>query len=217
MDDLKIINGNLCPSPESQCALQCANGNCISAKKICNFIKDCAGGEDELACGNSNVTFEMGTSNWNDTSGSSLLKWSRKSNGIGSEPLTDHTLGTPSGFFMLLSASSNGTSEKNAQFTSPMMRDSSSSCQMKFWYQINGKNAGAIDVYINIGLQKSRALRIDKETYNQWVLATVNIGRYISDFQIFVEGYRNPKSSGAIAFDDIDFKSKFRKKNEKKF
>lgn len=208
MDDLKILSGNLCPSPESQCAFQCPDGKCLAERKICNFVQDCSGGEDELECGNNKVDFELGTNNWNDTSGSSMLKWDRKNNGIGNEPLTDHTLGTSSGFFMLLGSNSNGTSEKSAQFSSPMMRDSSSSCQMKFWYQINGKNAGGIEVYIRVGSQKSKALRVDKQTYNQWNQAIVNIGRYLSDFQILTEGYRNPRTTGSVAFDDIDFISK---------
>lgn len=215
IDDLKISNDILCPSPESQCAFKCPNGDCVARKKICNFVKDCANGEDELDCGNSKVTFEMGTSNWNDTSGSSMLKWSRKNNGIGNEPLTDHTLGTSSGYYMILASSSNGTSGKNAQFSSPIMRDSSSNCQMKFWYQINGKNAGGIEVYINVGFQKSRALRLDKETYNLWVQATVNIGRYMSEFQIMTEGYGNPGATGSLAFDDIDFNSNLFKKIKK--
>jgi hypothetical protein len=59
LDDLFMINGELCPSPNITCAFKCQiNDQCVSEKQLCNFINDCPDGEDEIQCGYSGITFE---------------------------------------------------------------------------------------------------------------------------------------------------------------
>jgi hypothetical protein len=139
LDDFKIINGQLCPPPEDLCSFRCPEGTCVPKQKLCNFIADCAGGEDEIGCGYANVTFENDLSDWNDMSEQASSRWVRGNNGDGGNkgPLVDHSTGTSSGFFIYLDK--NNGSETRAQFKSPIMRNSFTNCQIRFWYQINGR------------------------------------------------------------------------------
>ncbi len=119
----------------------------------------------------------------------------------------DHTLGTTSGDYAYVDFNYLADLEKNALFTSPVLRDSSTVCQMNFWYNIRGKKIGAIEVFTNVGSQKSRILKLDQETSNQWKLAKSYIGRFRNAFYITIEGYKNYNEFGYLAIDDIDFKS----------
>jgi hypothetical protein len=59
LDDLYILNGELCPSPNTTCSFKCqVNNQCVSEKQLCNFINDCPDGEDENQCGYRGITFE---------------------------------------------------------------------------------------------------------------------------------------------------------------
>jgi hypothetical protein len=73
---------------------------------------------------------------------------------------------------------------------------------------LTGKNIGMLDVYLNIGSQRSRAFRLQDQTYTQWSLATINIGRYAAPFSISFEGFKSDKVNGHLAIDDISFLSK---------
>ena len=45
-----------------------------------------------------------------------------------------------------------------------------------------GKNIGTIQVYSNVGSQRSRILKLDSETYDQWKSANAYIGRIKNSF-----------------------------------
>ncbi len=84
LDDLKMLNGELCPPAESSCAFKCSqNDQCVPEKSLCNFINDCPDGEDELKCGYKNITFENDDyGNWTiDYDG--LYTWQLGSDGDG--------------------------------------------------------------------------------------------------------------------------------------
>ncbi|CAF0808194.1 unnamed protein product, partial [Brachionus calyciflorus] len=207
VDDLKLTNG-LCLSIDSQCAYKCpTNDQCIPLPKVCNFVMDCPNGEDEKQCGYNNINFENDTGKWIQ-SDDGLFKWSRLNNGLltGLGPSVDHTNQSSSGYFLYLE-SNRGATNNNAKFTSPILKDSFSFCTMTFWYQINGKDVGAIEVYANLGGQKSRLLRLSDETNNLWKLGNTYIGRYRSDFSIEIEGSRTFSVNGYLTIDDIEFKS----------
>jgi hypothetical protein len=203
LDDIKITN-ELCPSTE--CVFTCSNGTCLTSTQVCNFVNDCLNGEEEIKCGY-NETFENDSSGWNETS-NGLFKWKRGSNVIGNGPAVDHTSGLTSGYYIYVD-SNVGTSNSNSRYSSPILRDSWSTCQTTFWYQIMGNNIGAIEIYLNVGFQQSRIFKITNPTNNQWIQATVNIGRYRTDFSLDITAYRSFKVNGFIAVDDIEFKSNY--------
>ncbi len=132
LDDIKITN-ELCPSTE--CVYQCSDGTCLTAQKVCNFVNDCPDGDEEVKCGY-NTTLENGTNGWNETS-NGLFKWYRGANVLSSGPAVDHSTGLSTGYYIYVD-SNLGTSNMNARFSSPLLRDSWSTCQATFWYQING-------------------------------------------------------------------------------
>lgn len=209
IDDLKIINGRLCSGPGELCAFKCPNDEtCLPREKVCNFVNDCLGGEDEAACGYQNTTFENDLNNWsinNDT----LSKWMRSRNGNDGDlgPSVDHTTETNNGYFIHLAKNSNSMSSENAVFQSPVMRNTFTACQMRFWYQINGRGVGKIDTYINIGEEKSLALRLTDQTYTNWYEAIVNIGIYKTGFSLSIEANRSYSVIGNIAIDDVSFRN----------
>ncbi len=138
VDDLKFSD-NICPTPPSECAFKCSNSTCLPDTKVCNFIDDCSGGEEELKCGY-NTTFENDMGGWLEIS-DGTFKWVRSQGGnplANSGASFDHTIGTPGGYFLYVETA-NGTTENLAQLKSPVLRDSSSSCQLKFWYYLNGE------------------------------------------------------------------------------
>lgn len=202
LDDIAINNGEIC---QDLCPFTCQNGTCLTQDKVCNFVNDCLMGEEEQNCGYNITDFETGLNNWNETS-NGLYKWIRDYNEIPNGPATDHTTGLTSGYYIYV-ASYSGTSNTNSRFSSPVLRDSWSTCRVTFWYQINGNSIGAIEVYLNVGSQRSRIARITTETNNQWVQATINLGRYRSAFSLDIEAFRSFKITGNIAVDDIEFKS----------
>ena len=206
LDDLKISEG-LCPSIDMQCAFNCSNGQCLPSSKVCNFVYDCPNGEEELWCGYDQIDFESGLGKWMQ-SNNGLFKWSRLNPGLvnGFGPSIDHTNQSTSGYFLLLEPST-GLRNINAQLKSPILKDSYSVCEMNFWYQISGQNFGEIEVFSDVGSQRSRFLRIQEETFNLWKLARVYIGRYRSDFTIDIEGFKTSATNGYLAIDDIQFKS----------
>lgn len=97
LDDIVVSNNTVCKTPDESCTFTCKNGQCLSADKVCNFVADCAVGEEEEACGYNHVTFENDTKGWTaEVDG--LLKWQRKQSGLDVyEPDRDHTIGTNEG------------------------------------------------------------------------------------------------------------------------
>lgn len=209
IDDLKITNGRECPGQDELCAFKCPDDKCIPEAKVCDFISDCLGGEDEAACGYQNSTFENDLNNWS-TNNNTLSKWVRTRNGNDGDlgPSVDHTTETSNGYYIhLVKNSQQDVLSENAIFRSPVMRNTFSACQMRFWYQINSGGIGRIDTYVNIGQQKSLALRLTEQTYNQWYEAIVNVGTYKSGFFLSIEANRSYAIVGNIAVDDVSFRN----------
>ena len=78
VDDLKFNEG-ICQPPPNDCAFKCTNSTCISETKYCNFVNDCNGGEEEVACGY-NTNFENDTGGWMEIS-DGAFKWIRSKGG----------------------------------------------------------------------------------------------------------------------------------------
>ena len=48
---------------------------------------------------------------------------------------------------------SNGKKSDTAHWTSPILRDSSASCDISFWYNMNGRDIGKLGVYLKVSTQ----------------------------------------------------------------
>jgi hypothetical protein len=91
LDEIKIIdNLDLCKPKvnASECVFTCKNKTCLTQDKVCNFIKDCEAGEEEINCGYDNITFEDGYKNWTEISSGSYV-WNR-TRSVDLSPLTSY-------------------------------------------------------------------------------------------------------------------------------
>lgn len=116
-------------------------------------------------------------------------------------------MGSTSGSYLLL-ASGSGQTERNAQFTSPLLKNSFTLCEFSFWYQINGKIDGVIEIYSIVGAQKSKLYEVKQQTYNDWIKVIVNVDRNPSSFYVTIEGFKSLSKTGYIAIDDLNFTRK---------
>lgn len=213
IDDISMLD-NSCstiPSatPPSSCAYKCSNGGqCISSSKLCDFVKDCADGGDELRCGY-DCTFENGqTCRWTSSSQSSFT-WKRFKGATpdsNTGPSTDHTTLGPNGYYMYVDAT-NGKFYSHAYFTSPILKQSASTCQMSFWYHMYGTGIGTLYVYFKTtgSSTKTRLWNLSGNRGNVWNHGIVRIGRVDTNFQMIIDARRSYSTSGDIAIDDIQF------------
>ena len=209
LDDIVLTNDvNECRALLPDCAFKCKNGTCLNENKICNFINDCEDGEEESQCGTSITSFENDFNSWNTTKDSEDI-WKRSNYdqlGLNNGPKVDNTFKNSSGYYLSLNKNNILTSDRsNAQFSSPILIDSSSACKMIFYYQIEGKNKGQINIYNLMNYHKLLLTSVSLATNSQWIRKEVVIGRYRSKFQIIIEGLQTLKVSGYLAIDDVEF------------
>ena len=168
---------------------------------MCDFIVDCANGEDEQLCGN--CTFDESTNSlcgWKDSSNGSLT-W-QLGNGTMNEnnlPSVDHTTYRPSGHFIYLTANS----EWDARLISPVFHEASSTCLFEFWYFQTGLSGGQLDVtLLSEGVIVGVLQSFPFETITNWTKHTLEIGRVDFPFQLSFDT-RKSTSFSCLAIDDI--------------
>ena len=208
IDDIVMRPGTCSGSPlttPSSCVYQC-NGKCIPSNKICDFTIDCpADQRDEKSCGYS-CTFEDNTCKWNNVNNGTFI-WQKNSGATPTSntgPSIDHTTLGSTGHYMYVDAS-NGFVFNTAQYQSPLLQQSSSSCQMVFYYHMNGAGIGELRVYSQIGTRKTQLYYLNGNQGNSWKKAVIPIGRIRSQFKMLISARRYYSSLGDIAIDDISF------------
>lgn len=214
IDDISVIDSSCAAIPPtttaSSCAYTCTGGNrqCISSDKLCDFNQDCSDGGDEAQCGYS-CTFENGqTCKWTNSSKTSFtwLKFRGATPDSNTGPSTDHTTNGPNGYYMYVD-SSNGGFYNHAYFTSPMLKQAASTCQMSFWYHMYGTGIGNLYVYSKTSgsSTNTRLWNLAGNQGNRWNQAIVRIGRIDTNFQMIIDARRSFSTQGDIAIDDIQF------------
>ena len=134
------------------------------------------------------------------------FRWMRSSNGTHG-PSLDHTLNSEKGNFLSL-VSNRAYSTAPARFFSPILRQSSATCQLRFWYSFNGGSfaqPGYLDVvlYMN-GMKKATVAKFTLQTnVDGWLSQTVQVGRIANDFKMVFEGRKMQKYGGYLAIDDV--------------
>ncbi|CAF4185562.1 unnamed protein product, partial [Rotaria sp. Silwood2] len=208
IDDLSTRSANCLSTTPPQNMYKCLDGTLIPKLKVCDFIVDCKGGDDENSCGN--CTFE-GTTNslcgWTDVSKGSLM-WKRGSNGttIGANqrPPIDHTTYRASGNYMY-ATSGNGTMPNSpARLITPVLREASSACAIEFWIYLRSTALNQLNVKLLTGNQIERATlqRFQFQQTTNWTKVNIHIGRVDVPFQIALDSQRTI-SFGWVAVDDI--------------
>ncbi|XP_061173555.1 MAM and LDL-receptor class A domain-containing protein 2-like [Saccostrea echinata] len=209
IDDISVTSGHCTtPTVNPTCPFRCSNGQCLkSINNVCDFNSDCPNGEDESNCG-FNCDFEQNhpTCKWNSTS--SGFQWMTSSGSSSSQntnkPSTDHTTLGPNGNYMYVAPKA-GVYRRLADLTSPVIGQSSSTCQLSFWYHMRGRQILRVYLKELSGFTRTQIFYLYGDQGNVWKQAIVPIGRVHSRFQIIISGQRTYSGVGDIAVDDINF------------
>lgn len=223
--DQVIIDPGQCTNETlPDCVVTCDSGNtCIHETHMCNFIQECADGEDERLCGY-NCTFEeTGIEHcmWSNAGPNDEVQlWvllSGDHNDTNGPPL-DHTFLTPSGHYMALVPGVGGQVEgdTSAIMQSPYMYNSASYCIMTFWYVLYGRpdnisstSIGSLSVMAQFSDISVELLTLKGSQGDEWRYAVAYVGRIFEKFTLQFKGDRNLDMSGYIAVDDIKLDSCF--------
>lgn len=126
---------------------------------------------------------------------------------------------------------SNGKKADVARYTSPILRQSSGTCRMSFWYHMNGRDVGKFGVFLKVcnkgykvvshlslgpvssvclcllqvGTRRYPVYLNDRSQGNAWKKSIIDIGRISTEFQVEFEATRSFSYSGDIAIDDVSF------------
>ncbi|CAF3769976.1 unnamed protein product, partial [Adineta steineri] len=207
IDDISQKVGNCLTTTPPPNMYRCLDGTTIPKTKVCDFIVDCKGGDDERLCGN--CTFDA-TSNplcgWSDVSKGTIM-WKRGSNetlvGAGQGPPFDHTSYKPEGNYVYLTSSNGTTPGAPARFITPVLREASTTCLLEFWVYLTGTSLNQLTVMLLTGNQIERATlqRFEYKSMTNWTKVNIEIGRVDTPFQIAMDSKRT-SSFGWVAFDD---------------
>ncbi|CAF4203919.1 unnamed protein product, partial [Rotaria sordida] len=201
LDDFEFINGS-CPSLPNNCSIQCDTSTdlrqCIPTNQICDFNRDCLNGDDERLCGY-DCTFESDQCNYTDSS-VGVYKWRRQRAGL-SVPSMDHTTLSANGYYMIVSTN-NGTSDERARLLSPLFQQSSSTCELTFFYHMPGININPLEILLLQGSQRSRIRLIQGTQTDHWYQAIVKIGRLYRPFRVDFDASKTTTLTN-IVIDDI--------------
>ncbi|XP_036360425.1 MAM and LDL-receptor class A domain-containing protein 1-like isoform X2 [Octopus sinensis] len=200
IDDVMLMKG-LCPNEQEE-KFTCKSGQKISKEKVCDFIFDCPDYDDEDNCGS--CSFEDDMCTWTDISHGSF-EWVRGRNGNNiteSGPSIDHTMGTANGWFAYIH-SSNGTRTRYASLENRVIQQTSSTCELNFWYYISSTSfANNINVVLHESDITTSLIRYASRS-NVWQQATVAIGKVSRPFRLMFYGTRSLSGRSDVAIDDI--------------
>jgi hypothetical protein len=99
----------------------------------------------------------------------------------------------------------NGTIDERAHLISPSLQQSSSTCELTFYYHMSGINVGRLEVLLIEGSEKSRLWSIEGTQSNRWNKAIVQIGRLYRPFQIRFDARKTATTLADITIDDIQW------------
>ncbi|XP_035268745.1 MAM and LDL-receptor class A domain-containing protein 1 isoform X1 [Anguilla anguilla] len=205
---------NSCSEGELVCDV---TGDCVDRQKSCDFRHDCSAGTDELYCVNEVCDFEGGnTCGWSQSWPSTVrsihsfswLSGQGKSIHHGEEfhrPATDHTHGTPEGWYMYAD-SSNGGYGHITDLLTPVISATGPRCTLVFWYHMSGFTVGTLQV---LGKFENVTHELWSQTGSQgsrWKRGEVFLG-IRHNFQMILRAKRGISYMGDVVLDDVSFQN----------
>lgn len=208
-DDFTMYNGP-CPTgiatqAPNPCAMRCtSNRQCIPSNKVCDYIRNCPDGSDEINCGG--CTFEGGLCKYTLNSGSEQWLRGRYGTPRGNVlPQIDHTTRTTTGWYMFV-APATGSNFGFAKLNSALLQPTGATCEVRFWYfsYSNTTSTSDLDVYFIEGpIAKTRILRLRNVNNYKWQQGIAYLGRRVERYRLSFEGSLAFRSRSSLALDDI--------------
>jgi hypothetical protein len=109
----------------------CKDGNVIPADKVCNFIQDCADGDDEQVC--ADCSFESSTCQYKDESYGELAWYRTQAQQSQNGPTIDHTTQTTQGYYMYVQTSKGVDYAFATLSLNQDLKPCASSCEIEFF------------------------------------------------------------------------------------
>lgn len=213
IDDISFQNCGL-PPIQATCGanqFQCTRGSCVDNNRLCDFTNDCGDNSDESSCSGypSRCAFDLSFCDWTQGAGDSF-DWSRRNSPTptaGTGPTHDHTTGLRSGGFAYIETSRPRKVGDTAILLSSAYNAVNSGCYFVFYYMLNGRLVGNLNVYLRQNGGSTPLKQIFSTTGNRgdiWDRAFINIQSQYP-FQIVIQATVGGLISGDIAIDDTVF------------
>lgn len=205
------VQPHTCPDGMFACQ---SHGECVAHDKVCDFRHDCSDGLDELNCVKEQCDFEGGEMcGWEYVQPSSAAAhaflWSPdqgESIHDGEEfhrPVTDHTLGSPQGWY-LCADSSNGGYGHSTDLQTPIISSTGPLCTLVFWYYMSGFTVGSLQVLLKHGNASHEVWSQSGNQGNKWRRGEVFLG-LLNNFQVVFRAKRGISYMGDLVIDDVGF------------
>ncbi|MBN3307352.1 MALR1 protein, partial [Amia calva] len=203
-----------CAEGEFVCSV---TGDCIDLVKRCDFREDCYDKTDEVTCVRPKCDFEGSKMyGWYQKPVSKLsikdeFKWITAQGltihpGVPNHrPKTDHTLGTPEGWY-LYADSSNGQFGQSTDLLTPVISQTGPECTLVFWYHMNGVTVGTLQVFSMFGNVTHELWSQSGSQGDRWKRGEVFLGIRFN-FQIILRAKRGVSYFGDVVLDDVSFEN----------
>ena len=205
-DDVEFANcAELTPSPDE--TFDCGDGSLLSNTKVCDFIKDCSTGVDEMVCGN--CDFDKSFCNWFDDSmaGSFWQRQQASAATTNTGPSIDHTLGTSAGSYAFVNSKEGNNVDYADLVIDKDLGPSSTTCEIEFYYHMKGKTDDLI-LYIASDYDNQKkftyVFEFIGDAGDKWNRAVVTLGRIREKFRIQFSAERFfVEPNNDVAIDDV--------------
>ncbi|XP_067126410.1 MAM and LDL-receptor class A domain-containing protein 1-like isoform X1 [Centruroides vittatus] len=176
----------------------------FSGDEMCDFYQNCKDNSDEELCG-TECDFENSLCNWETEPG--FVIWKRMEARYSRyPPFIDHThLSPDKGFYVSLYSMYNHYSS-SSYFKSPILRFSSATCRLNFWFYMLSDSRGALSVVIkqNTHQKFTEVFNIRGNQSDIWHRGEAVIGRIGGSFMVYFSGNQR-YYVGGLAIDDLVF------------
>ena len=202
IDDVKMTNckpSGTCTDEEFICSS--GNTSCTDARKVCDFVSDCADNSDEANC-KGLCSFETDYCGWKN--GSNPLQLLRVQSSRFGHPNYDHTTKKSGGWFLAIDAKKGKKGDKASILYPKIGTATKGKCYFSLWYHIEGQDVGTINIYANDGSSQKKVWSMGADSGAGWYEGGFFIGR-VSSIAVTIEVVHGGGTTGDIAIDDVGF------------
>ncbi|KAI8498468.1 ADP-ribosylation factor-like protein 13B [Branchiostoma belcheri] len=182
----------------------CASGQCVPEDHWCDFSHDCRDQTDEQQCVSypGRCDFQHSLCDWiqPDQDDVDWIRHSGSTSTSNTGPTADH-LGSTNSYYLYLEASDSDHRDK-ARLAYPHTFRPSSSCKVRFYYHMYGRDAGYLRVFLTTSHGSQSVWEVRGDQGNFWHRGVVPLTSD-KNFQIYIEGEFGASHIGDIGLDDV--------------